>query len=401
MGGTMIALRGRAAYTSLQKPLGRSVWSLVDSDTLTPPRERRAYIVREDETPPDGFDLYLIPDGGRALENGASAVGLPPILSHLSGGDIVSLSQTGEHIRVLWRHESRQNSVLLTERCDHYCLMCSQPPKRGDDDWLLANAFELVRLLPPTTTGIAFTGGEPTLYGDRLLSLLRLCRNLLPHAGVHVLSNGRRFSDWAFAQGWAAVQNPEMMVGIPIYGADGALHDYVVQSRGAFDTTLRGILNLGYLDQRIEIRVVLHKQTAPYLTEIAEFIARNLPFAEQVALMGLEMIGFARANMDSIWIDPVEYQDQLVEAVRRLDRARIKTMIYNHPLCLLDRELWPFAVQSISDWKNEFHPECSRCAVVDRCAGFFYSAKYRMSDHVKAITPDEVGRDRAVLALAN
>src|SRR5204863_3568476 len=173
------------------------------------------------------------------------------------------------------------------------------------------------------------------------------------------------------------------------------------QSQGAFDTTLRGILNLGYLSQRIEIRVVLHKQTAPHLVEIAEFIARNLPFAEQVALMGLEMIGFARANMDEIWIDPVDYQDQLVEAVRRLDRRRIKTMIYNHPLCLLNRELWPYAVRSISDWKNEYHPECSRCAVADRCAGFFFSAKYRMSDHIKAISPAEVGAEKALLAIGD
>ena len=33
-------------------------------------------------------------------------------------------------------------------------------------------------------------------------------------------------------------------------------------------------------------------------------------------------------------------------------------MIYNHQLCLIDRALWPFAVKSISDWKNEYHPEC-------------------------------------------
>ena len=35
-------------------------------------------------------------------------------------------------------------------------------------------------------------------------------------------------------------------------------------------------------------------------------------------------------------------------------------MIYNHQLCLIDRGLWPFAVKSISDWKNEYHPECLR-----------------------------------------
>jgi His-Xaa-Ser system radical SAM maturase HxsC len=247
------------------------------------------------------------------------------------------------------------------------------------------NAEELVRLLPRDTHGIGFTGGEPTIYGERLISLLKLCRNLLPFAGVHVLSNGRRFGDSAFASQWASVENPRMMVGIPIYGAEAALHDYVVQSKGAFDETLRGIVNLGELSQPVEIRVVVHKQTAPHLPEIAEFIARNLPFVDQVALMGLEMMGFARANIDDVWIDPNEYREQLSEAVSLLARRRIKTMIYNHQLCLIERELWPFAVRSISDWKNEYHPECLDCSVQERCGGFFYSAKYRHSEHIKAI----------------
>jgi His-Xaa-Ser system radical SAM maturase HxsC len=192
---------------------------------------------------------------------------------------------------------------------------------------------------------------------------------------------------------------PNMMVGIPLYGADAALHDYVVQSRGAFDGTIRGVLNLGELRQRIELRVVIHKQTAPYIVDIAEFIARNLPFVDRVALMGLEMIGFARANLADVWIDPMEYKDDLTEAVRRLDRRRIRTLVYNHQLCLIDRELWPFAVKSISDWKNEFHPECLKCSVSDICGGFFFSAKYRVSDFIKAIPAEETGRERALLAV--
>ena len=55
------------------------------------------------------------------------------------------MSDDGERIRVLWRHRSHQNSILLTERCNHYCLMCSQPPKTREDDELLAQAFELLR----------------------------------------------------------------------------------------------------------------------------------------------------------------------------------------------------------------------------------------------------------------
>jgi hypothetical protein len=102
-----------------------------------------------------------------------------------------------------------------------------------------------------------------------------------------------------------------------------------------------------------------------------------------------------------VWIDPLDYKDELTEAVRRLDRRRVKTLVYNHQLCLIDREVWPFAVKSISDWKNEYHPECLSCSVVDSCGGFFYSARYRVSDHIKAIAPDDVARQKPILALSN
>jgi His-Xaa-Ser system radical SAM maturase HxsC len=315
---------------------------------------------------------------------GDNFIQLPATLDHLGPGDVISASHDGTRLRVLWRQRSQLNSILLTERCDHYCLMCSQPPKNAVDDWLLDDAFELVRLLPRSTPGIGFTGGEPTLYGDRLIELLKLCRNLLPQAGVHILSNGRRFADSDFAQSYAAVENPNMMVGIPLYGSEPSNHDYVVQSRGAFDATVRGILNLAALQQRIEIRVVIHKQTAPYLVEIADFIARNLPFVDQVALMGLEMTGFARANVDDVWIDPVDYKHELAEAVTLLDRLGVTTMVYNHQLCLIDPRLWRFAVKSISDWKTEYHPECTECSVLQQCGGFFATGN-KISENVKAI----------------
>lgn len=392
----MIQLRGRSTGFDLPRPLGRAVWMLVDRATNTPRREGRAYLLAPGEETPEGYDLYLVKDPADGPD-GAPWIALPPLLQYVAAGDVISASATGEYVRVLWRRSSPNNSILLTERCDHYCLMCSQPPKEREDDWLLDNARELIRLLPASTPGIGFTGGEPTIYGERLIELLRLCRNLLPEAEVHVLSNGRRFSDYAFASAWAGVRNPRQMVGIPLYGAEAALHDYVVQARGAFEETVQGIVNLGEAGARIEVRVVIHRQTAPALPEIAEFIARNLPFVEQVALMGLEMIGFARANMEEVWIDPIEYQPELREAVSLLARRGVRTMVYNHQLCLLDPELWPFAVRSISDWKNEYHPECLDCGVRQQCGGFFSSAKYRHSDHIRAIPAEDAGPQPALL----
>ena len=73
-------------------------------------------------------------------------------------------------------------------------------------------------------------------------------------------------------------------------------------------------------------------------------------------------------------------------------------MIYNHQLCLIEPRSWPFTVKSISDWKNEYHPECQQCAVLERCGGFFSSATFKMSDYIQAISVTDVPQ-RTVLAV--
>ena len=51
--------------------------------------------------------------------------------------------------------------------------------------------------------------------------------------------------------------------------------------------------------------------------------------------MGLEMIGFARANIDDVWIDPVDYQRRSSPRRPRCSTdSGVQTMIYNHQLCL-------------------------------------------------------------------
>jgi hypothetical protein len=126
----MIALRGRSAAFQLNAPLSRAVWMLVDRETSTPQRHGRAFLVDDEDTPPDGFDLYLASDPERAPA-GKPWIALPPLLRHLSAGDVVPASSTGEYLRVLWRRASPANSVLLTERCDHSALSSTnRPPRR-------------------------------------------------------------------------------------------------------------------------------------------------------------------------------------------------------------------------------------------------------------------------------
>jgi His-Xaa-Ser system radical SAM maturase HxsC len=263
--------------------------------------------------------------------------------------------------------------------------MCSQPPKIADDSWLLREAFELISIIPIDTKELIFTGGEPTLYGSRLVELLNHTKQCLPNTAIHLLSNGRAFKDFTFAKLYAAVEHPDLMIGIPVYADDPVTHDYVVQSRGAFDDTIRGIINLKKLHQRVEVRLVIHKQTVSRLRQTCEYLARNLLFVDHVALMALEITGFTRPNLELLWIDPYEYKDTLSEAVAILNSYGMPASVYNHQLCTVNPDVLPNYRKSISDWKTEYLDECISCKRRDDCGGFFSSGKaYRHSDHIKA-----------------
>jgi His-Xaa-Ser system radical SAM maturase HxsC len=311
--------------------------------------------------------------------------GLGARFAHLGDGDIIGLNPDSLRLRVLYWRASKHNSFLVTERCNHYCLMCSQPPRDVEDGWILDEIADCIELLDPATETIGFTGGEPLLEWPRLIGLLTALRDRLPETAVHVLTNGRAFAAAEVASAWAAIGHKRLSAGIPLYSAVDHVHDYVVQARGAFDDTVLGILRLKDKGQRVEVRVVIHGVTAPRLRETCAWLARNLPFVDHIALMGLENTGFALANQTLLWIDPLDYQAALACGVDILRSAGANVSIYNLPLCLLDRSVWDVAVQSISDWKNAYLPDCQGCAARPHCAGFFSTGQPRMSRGIRPI----------------
>ena len=233
------------------------------------------------------------------------------------------------------------------------------------------------------TPELGITGGEPTLLHGKLIEVIESAGRHLPATALHMLSNGRLLSYLRYAERIAAAGHPDFMVGIPLYADTADVHDFVVQAKGAFDQTVLGMLNLGRVGVRVELRMVIHRETYARLPQFARFVARNLPFVSQVALMGLEITGYARSNLDALWIDPVDYQDELEEAVSILDGAGISAVVFNHQLCLLRPALRRFARRSISDWKNVYMPECGPCSLKGECGGCVGSASLRRSEHIR------------------
>jgi His-Xaa-Ser system radical SAM maturase HxsC len=293
-------------------------------------------------------------------------------LAHAAAaGDVVELMPERGRIRTRYRRGANANTLFATERCNSYCLMCSQPPRQVEDDWRVQDMLDVVALLDRDTPELGISGGEPTLLGDGLVEVLRACRDRLPDTPIHVLSNGRLFAKSGLAGAIAAIKHQHLTWGIPLYADVASVHDYVVQSNGAFEETLRGLLVMASKGLSIEIRVVLTAPTMTRLPALAELIYRHVPSAVHVAFMGLEPIGFALANRDALWVDPEDIADPLTQAVHHLANRGMSVSLYNLPLCVLPAELRSFARQSISDWKQRYLDACTGCAARGACAGFF------------------------------
>ena len=281
---------------------------------------------------------------------------------------------------------SNDNVLFVTSRCSNRCIMCCQPPSNVNDlDRNYDKNIKLIDSAPKDLPSLGITGGEPTLLGDRLFTLISHLRNTLPDTEVHLLTNGRAFSNMSYARKfYEQCGNEKILIGIPLHSDCAADHDYIAQAKGAFDETLQGLYNLERLGFDVELRVVLTKVTIERLPKMANFIYRNLPFVKYISLMGLEYTGFTIKNHDLVWIDPVDYQDELEAATLEMSRWGLNVSIFNLPHCVLKRSLWKYAVKSISDWKNEYAEFCDECILKSECGGLFATSR-RQSEGLKPI----------------
>lgn len=307
----------------------------------------------------------------------AGATSLPTIVASaktIESGDVVATG-LGVGLQILYRESDAHHTVFLTNRCNSYCLMCSQPPTSHDDAWLIDQAKQLAAHIRHSPAVLGFTGGEPLLLGKRLREVLETFGARHPSTQFEVLTNGRLFSDKTLAHQLLHRLSPNVCWAVPLYGHADFLHDYVVQSEGAFDETIGGLLTLRAFAQPIQLRVVLIEPTLRILPELCAFITRNLPFVREVALMGCEPIGFALANRNVCEVDIRNWADELSQGVNHLSSAGMRPVLMNLPSCALPMHLRPFAHRSISDWKQAYTPECGGCEAQKDCCGLFASHK--------------------------
>lgn len=247
--------------------------------------------------------------------------------------------------------------------------------------------MKLISLIDKKTREVGITGGEPTLIGDKLFELIKQIQKYQPKASISVLSNGVKFADKSYAMKLAMCKHYDLQIDIPIFSDIAEEHNHIVGAK-TFYKTVQGLYNLALFHQKIGLRIVIHKLTYKRLPQLADYIYHNFPFVCQVAFLQMETIGNASTNIDELWIDPHDYNEELKQAILLLSNRGINTHIYNAQLCVLPHEIRKFAVSSISDWKDTYLQECKGCKLRQQCGGLFSSNQKYHSAYINPNSED-------------
>lgn len=324
----------------------------------------------ESDLPVDGHDAWLLSSNGETADfdlMGFSLTVKAPNIEDLDG-DVVMLLPGQQTLHRLIRANSIHNTLLVTERCDQICIMCSQPPKSKHVDMfgVFAEALELA----PMNAVIGISGGEPLLYRDELFALMRNAVQVRPDLMFHVLTNGRGFceSDLALLED---IGSQRVLWGIPVYSDQASLHDRIVGKDGAFSELKESLALLGRSGARIEIRTVLMRSNSHELANLARFITRHLPFIDAWAVMQMENIGYGRRVWAEEFFDNSADFALVAEAIDIASARGIEASLFNFPLCTVPERYRPFATQSISDWKRAYRDQCASCSAQPNCCGVF------------------------------
>lgn len=278
-------------------------------------------------------------------------------------------------IRVLYRDDSEDNAIVVTNQCNSNCIMCpdSDVVRNTNENPDIKKLLEQVKCIPDDTSHITITGGEPGLLRENLLNLLEECKIDLPNTEFLLLTNGRIFADKNFTEEIKKVIPENIRVAIPIYADNEKLHDGITRAKGSFKQAVLGIKRLIENNIDVEIRIVVLKKNYQYLEDIAKFIVQEFPEAKIVNIMALEMTGNAYKNREQVWINFREVKEYLYKACITIIKAGIIVNLYNFPLCNLDERLYSIAHKSITDYKIRYKDQCEECLAKGNCGGFFNS----------------------------
>ena len=159
--------------------------------------------------------------------------------------------------------------LAVTYRCNNDCAHCYNARER---DYPELTAGQWIKIIDQLWTlgvpHIVFTGGEPTLRND-LPELIRHAESNGQITGLN--TNARRLSDEKYLQ--QLVDAGLDHVQITLESCDPQIHDQMVQAKGVFNQTVRGLKNALASPLYVMTNTTMLKTNAHKIPDTLDFLA--------------------------------------------------------------------------------------------------------------------------------
>jgi MoaA/NifB/PqqE/SkfB family radical SAM enzyme len=247
--------------------------------------------------------------------------------------------------------------------------MCTNPDDFKNSPYYdLETLLERYKRLDADEPEISLTGGEPTLQ-PHFFDFLEFLKKKCAKAKITIVTNGRLLAYPEFARKCLAFGNMEFH--ISLHGANERIHDGITMVKGSFKQTLQGIRNI--LQSRkhpgLELRIIIHKATLPYLADIFKFMAGNFPQAKNIAFIFMEMEGMAGKNIKKIGLKYSSALSALEKIYPLIGNSPVPVRFYHFPLCVLPPKFWPYAWRTLPPQEIFYPGSCEKCYYKKYCLG--------------------------------
>lgn len=286
-------------------------------------------------------------------------------------------------------HHRTKGLLRLTMACNERCSFCNVPAEDYPHSTPPSEELdaELETFVATGQRTLTISGGEPTLYRQRLVQLVRNARQ----KGLRFveLQTNAVLIDAGYAAELAAAGLTSTFV--PLLSHRSELHDDLMGREGAFDDALHGIDALQDAGVLVTLNVVLTRPTEQLVAELVDFVAQRLVGVQSISLSAVQPHGRAARQLDLL----PDYA-RLAPAVRAAQRrAKEHGIELLNPYCGLplcvgwedDVERCVEAIESAASQGGGFgevpgldnrgdkrHGEpCGGCAWRTRCGGAWHA----------------------------
>lgn len=306
---------------------------------------------------------------------------------------------------------ARNAYLALGYACNEKCRCCPLVNKYDREHLIPLERLlqEADRMCEYGVTDVTLSGGEPTLHPGLFQLISYFHRKGI---SVHILSNGERFHDRAFADAFLALADGGgLTVTTTFHSWDAAEHEYQNATPGSFRRSLEG---LRYLDEQglwISVKHCITANNYRQLPAYLRFVLDNFSDRAEIQLWGIDLYGLTPEQARENFVDFRLIRPYIQEAVDVFEQsgrpARQTLTINNLPLCMCDCYYWRYFTAPESDAYIDHNKEggaleansgpvsvhCGHCPFRGECAGAYFSDFELLGDDIVAVPGPEAAAD--------